>query len=264
MKHYFFLAGMPRSGSTVLASILNQNPEIYVTPTSPLLDLLCKNEVAWRGNPCVTANYVPKQLENLSKSLIQGCWQHIDRPYIIDKHRGWGRNINTIKQIFGIEPKVIVTVRDVPSIVASFFRLLRKSTLKPNYIDKILLDRGQLLTDENRAKVLLEDFISNPWDSLKTAWTMNRENIYLVDYDELVVNRDKVVKEIYSFLNLPEFKHDYNNIENETCDDDLLAWGLENLHTIRPKLEKTAKTPEEVLGKKILEQINNMNLEFWR
>ena len=44
MKTYHFLAGLPRSGSTVLASILNQNPEVYVTPTSPMLDLLVKNQ----------------------------------------------------------------------------------------------------------------------------------------------------------------------------------------------------------------------------
>ena len=41
MKNLLFLSGLPRSGSTLLGSILSQHPEIYVTPTSPLSDLLC-------------------------------------------------------------------------------------------------------------------------------------------------------------------------------------------------------------------------------
>ena len=46
-KKIFFLAGLPRSGSTVLGSILSQHPEIAVTPTSPLLDLLCYTNQAF-------------------------------------------------------------------------------------------------------------------------------------------------------------------------------------------------------------------------
>ena len=36
-KTYFFLAGLPRAGGTLLGAILNQNPDIYVGPTSPIL-----------------------------------------------------------------------------------------------------------------------------------------------------------------------------------------------------------------------------------
>jgi len=41
MKTLFFLSGLPRSGSTLLGSILSQHPELQATPTSPLADLLC-------------------------------------------------------------------------------------------------------------------------------------------------------------------------------------------------------------------------------
>ena len=48
MKTYYFMSGLPRSGSTVLASILNQNPAVYVTPTSPMLNVAVKMQEAWR------------------------------------------------------------------------------------------------------------------------------------------------------------------------------------------------------------------------
>ena len=36
-KTYFFLSGLPRSGTTLLGAILEQNPNIYVGATSPVL-----------------------------------------------------------------------------------------------------------------------------------------------------------------------------------------------------------------------------------
>ena len=258
------MAGMPRSGSTLLISILNQNPALFGTPTSPLLDLLFLNEMAWRNCPSVIANPMPEQLVGISEAIINGCWQHVPQNIIIDKHRAWGKNLPAIQHIFGKKPKVVITVRDVPSIIASFMRLLRESKTSPNYIDQILMERGIALPDMNRADVLWNDFIQDPWVSFKMAWEHDKSCCLLVDYDQLMTNKEQTMKEVYSFLELPYFDHDFNNIENQTADDDLLAWGLEGLHTIRPKLEKTAKSAKEVLGDEIYNKYANMNLEFWK
>jgi sulfotransferase len=263
-KTFYFMAGMPRSGSTLLMSILNQNPMIYGTPTSPLLDLLYLNEQAWRKCPSVIANPIGCQLESISESIINGCWEHVPQTIIIDKHRAWGRNISAIEKIFHKPPKVIVTVRDVPSVLASFMRLLRESNQSPNYIDQILIKRGMSLTDANRVDVLWKDFVYDPWDSLKTAFTNNRSSLLLVDYDDLIISKDEVVDRVYRFLDMPAFQHDFNNIQNNTEDDDLMAWGLENLHAIRPTLGKTSKHPRDVLGEDIFVKYSNMNLEFWK
>jgi hypothetical protein len=40
MKKIYFLSGLPRSGSTVLAALLQQHPEMHTTATSGLLDML--------------------------------------------------------------------------------------------------------------------------------------------------------------------------------------------------------------------------------
>ena len=39
-KTYYFMAGLPRSGSTLLSSILNQNPKLYSGPSSPVLSTM--------------------------------------------------------------------------------------------------------------------------------------------------------------------------------------------------------------------------------
>ena len=38
-KEVFFLAGLPRSGNTILSSILNQNPDVCCTPNSITLEI---------------------------------------------------------------------------------------------------------------------------------------------------------------------------------------------------------------------------------
>ena len=39
-KKLFFLVAMPRSGNTLFASIINQNPEIAATPNSITLEIM--------------------------------------------------------------------------------------------------------------------------------------------------------------------------------------------------------------------------------
>lgn len=263
-KDFYFISGLPRSGSTLLCSILNENKEFYATHTSPLLDLLYLNEVEWRQNPSVIANPIPEQIINISESIINGCWEHVPQNIIFDKHRAWGRNLPIIQQIFNKKPKVIITVRDIPSIIASFMRLLKESKQSPNYIDTILIERGKFLTDINRADLLWNNFIKDTWDSFNTAYQYDQSCLLLVDYDNLVSNPEHEINRVYDFLDLPKYNHTFNNIINDTVDNDLEAWGLEGLHTIRPELKKTCKPAIEVLGENIFNKYDNKLLEFWK
>lgn len=40
MKEFFFISGLPRSGSTLLSAILRQNPEFYADISSPVQGLV--------------------------------------------------------------------------------------------------------------------------------------------------------------------------------------------------------------------------------
>ena len=39
-KTFYFISGLPRSGSTLLSSILNQNPRFYSGPSSPVVSTM--------------------------------------------------------------------------------------------------------------------------------------------------------------------------------------------------------------------------------
>ena len=249
MKQVYFLSGLPRSGSTVLAAILNQNPSVYVTPTSPLLDQLISNQNIWHSLQTVKANPVPDQLTNITRKMIDGIWSHRKEPIILDKNRGWGKNMPASTILFEKPIKMIATTRDLPSIMASWLTLLHKN---PNsYMRKNLADKYVEYSDQNMMAEMWFNMVKDCMEALLQAKKDASDRLFLIPYDELVSNPQEVIEGVTHFLNLPAFNYDFNSIHNDTQDDDLAAWGLVGMHSIRSKLEKTCKSPIEILGESL-------------
>lgn len=248
-KVYHFLSGLPRSGSTLLASILNQNPHVYVTPTSPMLNVAVKMQEAWREDPTVKANYYEEQARNITKAILPAFWQHRPESIIIDKGRGWAKNMPTANALFEKKIKVIVCQRDLPSIMASWLTLIRK---QPGcFVDRSIISKGFAPTDENRMAEMWFHMVKDCMEGFKQIKQDVPDQLVVVDYDELVANTKHILEVVSSFLELPAWNYDLNNIVNDTVDDDLVAWGLDGLHTIRPQIAKISKPPLEVLGEKL-------------
>lgn len=259
-KTYHFLSGLPRSGSTVLASILNQNPDIYVTPTSPMLNVAVQMQEAWREDPTVKANYFEEQINNLTKAILPAFWQHRPEPIIVDKGRGWAKNMPNASSLFGKKIKAIVMERDLPSIMASWLTLIKKQ--KNCYVDKVLKQRGYSITDENRMGEMWFNMVK---DCMEGSYQIRKEapeQIIIVKYDELIENPKDTILRIESFLDLPKFEYTFENIQNDTIDDDLTAWGFDGLHTIRPNLKKVSDDPRLVLGDMLYDRFIDIEKQY--
>jgi len=259
-KTYHFLSGLPRSGSTILASIFNQNPNVYVTPTSPLLDLLIENQNAWHNLPSVKANPFPKQLTNITKSIIDSAWEHRKESIIIDKNRGWGKNMPASKILFDQDIKVIATVRDLPSIMASWLTLIKNNP--NNHIDQKIRQLGFVVTDDNRMAEMWFNMVKDCMESTVQLRKDAENRTLFVNYDELVVYPQKIISEIEQFLSLSHYEYDFMNITSYTNDDDLVAWGFEGMHKIRTELKKTAKHPREVLGDSLFNRFVDLDKQY--
>jgi len=88
------------------------------------------------------------------------------------------------------------------------------------------------------------------------------DRLLLIDYDIFVDNPAATMKNIESFLNLPIYNYDFENIESATEDDDLVAWGLSGMHKIRKKLEKTCKSPKEILGDELYNRFIELEKKY--
>lgn len=263
MKKLFFLSGLPRSGSTLLGSLLSQNKDVTVTPTSPMLDLLCyTNEAFEKLNEKYTYDFATVSA-NIYKGIVENYYKHFETPIVIDKHRGHPRNVNPLKMFVLPNPKIICTVRPIPDVIASYIKLIEKNKQEDNFVDNDLRTKNMHITIANRAKVLWENYISDPYQSMAFGLKHHKQNLLLVEYDKLVANPINELMKIYQFLDLPFYEqHQFVDIHNSCAEDKDAAWGLENLHKIRPKLEKQSTPPPEILGPFLADYYSQYNLVY--
>jgi sulfotransferase len=132
-KQIFFNASMPRAGSTLIQNILMQNPEIYSTPTSGVIEFLLNARTIYTTGDAFKAQdpEVMKQgFKGFCKAGIHGFFDEItDRPYIMEKSRGWLGYYDFIK-FFNDDVKMICMVRDLRAIFASMEKNMRRIQIK--------------------------------------------------------------------------------------------------------------------------------------
>jgi sulfotransferase len=251
---------MQRSGSTLLACLLNQNPQLLTTKTSPLLDILSSCEKTLKDvHNQYTFDYEQKN-KNLTLGILNSYHDNEERSIIIDKHRGWIGAIDFIKEIY--KPKIICTNRSVPEVIASFIKLIENNKSLNNSIDKTLRTSGLPISITNRAEHIFHNFVNNPRQGILSSLEKNREYIHMVEYNDLVRNPNETISKIYEFLDIEYFEHNFDSIENTCKEDKDLAWGIENLHEIKNKLQKTSTPPEEVLGKELTEYYRQFDIKY--
>ena len=251
IKKIYFMAGMPRSGSTLLSSILNQNPNFNSGPNSSVVNMMTsisnlKNQEMYEAYP------VEKSLETILRSIILNYYYYHKEPICIDKNRGWTGYMDMIFKYITPNPKIICPVRDIKSILTSFISLLRKNNYNPdNFIDKNL--QGDK-TDDNRCRYLLGPGIVGQ-SILNMIDVMEKypNNILLVHYDDLINNVPETMKKIYHFLDEEYFEHSLDIKQSFNINDEKV-FKLKGMHKIRPKIKKISNNPENILSKFILNE----------
>lgn len=263
MDRIFFLSGLPRSGSTLLGSIMGQNPDFTVTPTSPFLDLLCFTNQAFDAIDEKYTYNKEKITDNVYRGIVSSYYKHIETKYVLDKHRGHPKNIVPIKKYIDPDPKIICVVRPIAEVICSYIQLIEKNGQENNFIDNNLRSKKIPINTTNRAKCLWDEYIQDPYASMMHGIKNHKEHLHIVEYDKLVLKPQKVLEGVYKFLGLQEFKeHDFDDIKNYCSEEKDAAWGLENLHKIREKLEKTSRNPREILGGYLVDYYNKFNLVY--
>ena len=242
-KTIYFVAGLPRSSSTLLMNILGQNPRFYVTPTSGILDMLSQVRNNWDKNDANQAHdrQENEQLKrNVLRSMLYGYFAHVDQPVCFDKSRFWLEYLEMAEALLGSRDKVkvLVPVRDLRDVVASFERLFRKTSALgqvPLEADNVIkcktaLGRFELFADDaqpvGRAFNAIRDAITRGW----------QRNLHFINYADLTSKPQQTLAESYRFLGEPPFQHDFQHVEQITIEDDF-AYGFKDLHVIRHTVE---------------------------
>lgn len=260
MKKLHFLGGLPRSGSTLLGSLLNQHPDIYVSPTSPLGDIVTDIEKIFEYVDIQFTFDRKKVSYNVYNAVLSNFYNHIPKSIILDKNRFWGKNLNTVQQFLCNKPKIITTYRPVPEILTSYISLIKRSGHNDNFIDNHLRRDGLPITNNNRADCIWRYYVSPSYEAMIYSLNHYKDMIHLVEYDKLIANPQKEIDKIYEFLEVPTHKNTFKNIQNSCSEQKDEKWGLIGLHDIRPKISKISENPIEVIGEDNVKLYSKFNL----
>jgi sulfotransferase len=265
-KTYHFLAGLPRSGNTMLSALLNQNPDIYSSPLSPLPALM------WEfANSCNTLEQTNRNIENKIKaeaflsSFMDNYYKEVEKPIVIDRQKSWGtpENIDMLKKYVTQTPKIIFTVRDILEIIASFVKM------DADYLEYGAYTSGQYTANYLSKNDLISEYIMSPNGDIEKAllslasafYPENKGMFHIVEYNDLVFNPEETMASIYDFLDMPHYKHNFKKIQKIEIDNDEAIGLPKDLHDIRESLSKSS-TSIDILSDYIKHKYSNM--EFWR
>jgi sulfotransferase len=248
MKNLYFLGGLPRSGSTLLGSLLNQHPDIYVSPTSPLGDIVVGVEKIFNQVDLQYTFDRKTTSYNVYKAVLANFYNHISKSTILDKHRFWGKNLDTVQMFLSNKPKVVATYRSIPEVITSYISLIERSQQEDNFIDNHLRQDNLPITNNNRVEYIWRYYVAPSYESMVYGFTNYPDWVHLVEYNNLVQNPQEELNKIYEFLEIPHHQNTFHNIENACGEQKDDAWGLRGLHDIRPNLSKISQNPIDVIG----------------
>jgi len=254
-KTLHFIAGLPRSGSTLLTNILKQNPKVHGESVSSLSSIFGSINASWSSMEQNQEYNNVNAKVGVLKSVLQGYYSHIDRPFVIDKDRGWIPLLPQVEAVLDRKIKVIVCVRNPAEILTSFEKLRKENPLFFTKADSHLRE-GSNIASRAYFYAGPEGPMGLSHRNIKDAVTMGYLDRFLfIDYNRFCNSPKSQTKRIYEFLELPKFEHDFEKIvQTEVYND--LANGLPNLHKIKPSLDRTTVNCVEYLGLDLYEQYN--------
>jgi sulfotransferase len=177
-----------------------------------------------------------------------------DKKYVIDKSRGWGIHYDMLTFVRGEEPKIICMVRDLRDIFASMENNFRKHPEKQS--DVLDWAKGQGTTVPKRIDIWAsQPPVGLAIERLSEIYRMGYDSkILFVRFEDLCLYPEGQMKRIYTYLDIPYFEHDFDNIEQVTKEDDEV-YGAFGDHTIRTKLEPVPSRAKQLLGKDVTDWI---------
>ena len=206
-KKLFFLIAMPRSGNTLFASIMNQNPDIATTPNSLTLEIM-KDLLLLKTND-VFKNYPDhRSLDNVLDIVYDTYYKDWPQRIIIDRGPVTTvGNLTLIQKHFKRPFKCIVLLRDLMDVLASYMQWYTENP------DSFINRFGLKNDEEKLSKVMNKNgAVAKDLEAIKNSY--NYPNLcHYVKYDDLVTEPEQEFRKIYKFLNEPYFKHRFDKLD---------------------------------------------------
>lgn len=255
---YHFISGLPRSGSTLLAAILRQNPRFQAGMSSPVGAFV--NSIL--AQVSATSEFATQVDNGQRKDLLTGLFdsyyrQERNKDVIFDTNRMWCAKLPTLLDLYP-DAKIIACARNVAWVMDSIERQYRSN---PYENTKLFGNNMGRSTVYQRLEGLAQhdQLVGFAWAALREAfYGEHAKSLLVIDYDLLTQAPEKVIGLLYDFIGEPRFAHDFEQLAFDAPDFDLQL-GLPGLHRVRPKVEFSKR--RTILPPDLFEKYSK--LTFW-
>ncbi|MDN7592067.1 sulfotransferase family protein [Burkholderia seminalis] len=238
---YHFISGLPRSGSTLLAAILKQNPRFQAAMTSPVASMCGAVHKKMCGGE-FDVFFDDEKRVRILRSVIDSYYSFPHESQVIfDTNRTWTGRAALLGALYP-DARIICCVRDIGWIIDSYERLLARQPLQLSRTfssqpgTSIYARADHLMQSES-------GLIGLPWSNLREAWFSEQaKRLIIVPYDRLAREPDAVLRKLYSHLNEPWFEHDFNQVKYDEPDYDA-QMGMPGLHRVRSRVSHQDRQP---------------------
>lgn len=254
---FHFISGLPRSGSTLLAGILRQNPRFHAAMSSPVAGLVNGILEQMGANSESYSFFDEAKRKRICKSLFESYYADRDASIIFDTNRQWTARMHQLVELFD-DFKVICCVRNPAWIMDSFESIYRKNPFDYSR----MFNAASRNTVYSRCESLISagGTVGSAWTALKEAYYGEfSDRLLLVDYDLLTQHPARSMELIYRFIDEPIFDHDFNNVGYEENEFDQKL-GVKGLHTVKKKVE--FKSRRSILPPDLF--VKYQEMDFWQ
>jgi sulfotransferase len=246
-KKIGFLAGLPRTGSTLFSCILAQNNNVHVSGGSPLARLMFGTYDVCHGY--AKEGLIRTRRTDFTNELLfeipRLFYKNVEKPYILEKDRAWAYDPLNFMNYITESPKIVVLLRSIPEIIESFIYIKIKNK-------DVLPERDLLVAGVDP----LMDALRNTLKCLKSE-----DSRYIFGtYDQLLHNPSYFIAKAYEHYEWKPFFHNFDNIEDLHLEDDA-AFHTQGLHDVRPKLERRKISVKVSAG--LMKQAHELDDILW-
>lgn len=253
-----FISGLPRSGSTLLAALLRQNPMLRAEMSSPVA-VLCERVLPVIGHGEYATMFDDPLRRRILNGLVDSYYSDTpEETVLFDTNRAWCAHMRVLADL---RPGafVIACVRDPVWIIDSFERLLRRNTYLVSKLHGIA--HSATVFDRVEQLMAVQGAFGAAWQAVQDAYYGEfAHQLIVVDYDELVADPVRVLAALYDLLQLAPFEHDPNALAFEGGQAFDAALNTPGLHAVRPRVERTHR--RTILPPQIVKRLAGTS--FWR
>lgn len=252
-QRFAFMAGLPRSGSTLIANLLNQRQDTHATRLTDTAEVFRTILMDMRRTEQYRSG--ARYVDTLLSGILPALYREDSATLIVDKCRLWGTPYyrRALAEALDYPPRILAPVRPLTEIVASFVRLCRAAP--DNYIDRAMVAEDfhsywRKPIDDARVDWLLlpNGHLGSAMLGLHGAYQDDSADLFhVIEYGTLTTDPLPVMRGIEAFLDLEPFDYSFTQIAGQPHND-AEVYGIPNMHHVRERIERIDPAPETILS----------------